>query len=186
MSQLKTILPRSFASLIAAILIIVSGTLDAAENQSGKRTAIRINAGATSAFTDAEGNTWLGDQSFIGGDTIDRGSVSIGNTDNPTIYRTERYSMTGFSHPVQNGKYTVKLHFAETFEEISGPKQRVFSFDVEGKKFNDFDVCAKAGGPQKAYIEKVDVEVTDGKLDITFTSNIENPEINGIEIIPEK
>jgi hypothetical protein len=28
------------------------------------------------------------------------------------------------------------------------------------------------------------VEVTTGKLDITFTPNIENPEINGIEIIP--
>jgi len=28
------------------------------------------------------------------------------------------------------------------------------------------------------------VEVTNGKLDITFTANIENPEINGIEIIP--
>jgi hypothetical protein len=185
MSKVKSILPRSLASLFATILIIISGTLDAAETKAGKQSAIRINAGATSAFTDAEGNTWLGDQSFVGGDTIDRGNVAIGNTSNPAIYRTERYSMTGFSHPVQNGKYTVKLHFAETFEEISGPKQRVFSFDVEGKKFNDFDVCEKAGGPQKAYVETVEVEIADGKLDITFTSNVENPEINGIEIIPE-
>jgi hypothetical protein len=30
----------------------------------------------------------------------------------------------------------------------------------------------------------VDVDVTDGKLDIKFTPNIENPEINAIEIIP--
>jgi hypothetical protein len=37
---------------------------------------------------------------------------------------------------------------------------------------------------QRAYIETVNVEVTDGKLDITFTPNVQNPEINGIEIIP--
>ena len=42
----------------------------------------------------------------------------------------------------------------------------------------------KAGGAQHAYIETVDVDVTDGKLDIKFTPNIENPEINAIEIIP--
>jgi hypothetical protein len=28
------------------------------------------------------------------------------------------------------------------------------------------------------------VEVTDGKLDISFTPKEENPEINGIEILP--
>jgi hypothetical protein len=47
------------------------------------------------------------------------------------------------------------------------------------------DEWVKAGGPLKAYVESVPVEVTDGKLLITFTNNIENPEINGIEIIPQ-
>jgi hypothetical protein len=28
------------------------------------------------------------------------------------------------------------------------------------------------------------VDITDGKLDLTFTTNIQSPEINGIEIIP--
>ena len=128
----------------------------------------------------------MADQGFTGGETIDRGEIAIANTANPAIYRSEHYSMTGFSRQVPNGKYVVKLHFAETFEEISGPKQRVFSFNVEGKEFKNFDVFEKAGGAQKAYIETVEVEITDGKLDITFTSSIENPEINGIEIIPAK
>ena len=43
----------------------------------------------------------------------------------------------------------------------------------------------KAGGVQKAYVETVKVDIADGKLDIKFTHHIENPEINGIEIIPE-
>jgi hypothetical protein len=46
------------------------------------------------------------------------------------------------------------------------------------------DVFAKAGGALRAYVETVNVEVTDGKLDIKFTPNVENPEINGIEIVP--
>ena len=57
-------------------------------------------------------------------------------------------------------------------------------FNVEGKEFKDFDVWVKAGGFARAYVETVPVEITDGKLDITFTPNIENPEINGIEILP--
>jgi len=146
---------------------------------------VRIKAGLSTPFTDSNGNVWLPDQGFADGDTADRSEdMQIANTKDPALYRTERYSMSSFSYPVPNGKYTVKLHFAETFDGISGPGGRVFSFNVEGREFKDFDVWVKAGGPQRAYIESVDVEVTDGKLDITFTSNVENPEINGIEILP--
>jgi endoglucanase len=183
MYKAKRILNWPVIPVLAALLLVSSGTLRSAES-AGKPAAIRINAGAFAPSTDAEGNTWLADQGFLGGDTIDRGNIAIGNTNNPSVYRTERYSMTGFSHALPNGKYIVKLHFAETFEEISGPKQRVFSFNVEGKEFADFDIYAKAGGAQKACVETVEVEVADGKLDITFTSSVENPEINGIEIIP--
>lgn len=145
---------------------------------------IRIRAGSTDGFTDASGNVWVGARGFVDGDTVDRTELTIANTKDQAIYRTERYSMTSFSQPLPNGKYTVKLHFAETFEGITGVGQRVFSFNVEGKEFKDFDVWAKAGGALRAYVETVSVEVNDGKLDIAFTSNVENPEINGIEILP--
>ena len=124
------------------------------------------------------------DQNFIGGETVERPDIEIKNTKSPAIYRAERYSMTGFSYPVPNGKYIVKLHFCETFEGITGPGERVFSFNVEGQEFKDFDVWKKSGGFLTADIETVNVEVNDGKLDITFTPNVENPEINGIEILP--
>jgi len=147
-------------------------------------TAIRIKAGAAAPFTDSSGNVWLTDQGFADGDTVDRSELTIANTKEQGIYRSERYSMSSFSRPLPNGKYIIKLHFAETFEGISGAGQRVFSFNVEGHDFKDFDVWAKAGGGLRAYVETVPVEVTDGKLDITFTANVENPEINGIEILP--
>ena len=60
----------------------------------------------------------------------------------------------------------------------------MFSFNIAGHEFKDFDPFAKAGGIFKAYVETVPVEITTGKLDITFTANVENPEINAIEIIP--
>ena len=147
--------------------------------------SIRIKAGTGTAFTDSSGNAWLPDQGFADGEVVERPELAIANTKDPTIYRAERYSMTSFSHALPNGKYIVKLHFAETYEGITAAGERVFSFNVEGQEFKDFDVFVKAGGPQKAYVETVKVDITDGKLDIKFTPNIENPEINGIEIIPE-
>lgn len=149
------------------------------------RPTVRIDAGSSVAYKDTSGDAWLADQGFVGGDVIERPDLTIGNAKDPTIYRTERYSMESFSYPLPNGKYIVKLHFAETFEGITDKGQRVFSFNVEGQEFKDFDVFVKAGGVQKAYVETVKTEITDGKLDIKFTPNIENPEINGIEIIPE-
>ncbi len=175
------------ASVIGAVLLNVAGTsaLSAAETPAAN-TTIRIKAGVTEPLKDETGVTWEADHGFADGDTIERGDIAIANTKTPSLYRSERYGMTKFSLPVPNGKYTVKLHFAETFEEINGAGQRVFSFNVGGKEFKDFDVFAKAGGANRAYIETVPVEVKDGKLEITFTSNVENPQINAIEIIPEK
>jgi hypothetical protein len=147
---------------------------------------IRIDAGSPATFKDADGNIWLADTGFTDGDTVERGTdLKIQNTPNPGLYMTEHYSMTGFSYAVPNGKYMVNLHFAETYEEITGPGQRVFSFTVQGKEFKDFDVWAKAGSGLRAYVEKVPVTVTNGKVQITFTENVQSPEINAIEIIPQ-
>jgi alcohol dehydrogenase (cytochrome c) len=181
------LLGRSLLSTLAALLLAVSAAAAAetAKPADAGKAVIRINAGAAAESKDAEGNTWLADQGFAGGDVIERDAdMKIANTKTPSIYHTEHYGMDSFSYKLPNGKYTVKLHFAETFEGVDGAGQRVFSFKIGGHEFKDFDVFVKAGGVQRAYVETVPVEITDGKLDITFTSKVENPEINGIEIIP--
>jgi hypothetical protein len=146
--------------------------------------AIRIKAGLTTSLTNSDGTVWLADQGFADGETIERSDIQVANTTEPAVYQSEHFSMTSFSRPVPNGKYTVKLHFAETYEGITDKGQRVFSVNVQGTDIKDLDVFDKAGGALRAYVVTVPVEVTTGKLDITFTPNIENPEINGIEIIP--
>jgi alcohol dehydrogenase (cytochrome c) len=185
----KCTLFRSAALMLALLSLTGCQTTETQTAQpvfKPTQPAIRIRAGHTEPLTDSGGNVWLADQGFVGGETISRADdMKIENTKDPALYRSERYSMTGFSRALPNGKYTVKLHFAETFEGISGPGQRVFSFNVEGREFKDFDLWVRSGGAQRAYIETVKVDITDGKLDIAFISNIENPEINGIEILPE-
>jgi hypothetical protein len=145
---------------------------------------IRIKAGATEGFTDKAGHAWLPDQGFADGDTTERPELAIANTDEPRLYQSERYSMTKFERALPDGKYTVKLHFCETYDGITDKGQRVFTFNVAGHEFKDFDVWAKAGGFLKAYVETVPVEITNGKLEITFTENIEHPQINALEIVP--
>lgn len=145
---------------------------------------VRIKAGPGDSFKDAEGNVWVSERGFAGGDTTERPDVQITNSTTPVIYQSERYNMDSFSYPLPNGKYIVKLHFCETYEGITGPGQRVFSFNVQGQEFKDFDIWVKAGGFLRALIVPVNVEVNDGKLNITFTPNVEYPQINGIEILP--
>lgn len=176
--MIPAIRSRSLLVSLAAALALGCTAL------AGAADAIRIRAGTFKDHTDEKGVLWLADQGFKDGDTIDRTGIKVANTDTPSLYAAERYSMTGFSRAVPNGKYTVKLHFAETYEGVYGAGERVFSFNVEGKEFKDFDVTAKAGGVMRAHVETVEVEVTDGKLDITFGYKIENPQINALEIIP--
>lgn len=148
--------------------------------------AIRIRAGRSTPFTDSNGNVWQGEHGFEGGATVERDEVlQIAGTKDAALFSSEHYSMDAFTCKLPNGKYLVRLYFAETYEGISGPGERVFSFNVQGREFKNFDVWAKSGGSHRAYIESVPVEVTNGQLRITFTAQVENPQINAIEILPE-
>ena len=54
---------------------------------------IRIKAGSSEPVKDAEGNVWLAEQGFAGGQTIARPDIQIANTKSPDLYRSEHYSM---------------------------------------------------------------------------------------------
>ena len=160
-------------------------TTSVAPAPSVTKSVVRIKAGSSAPFTDSSGNVWQAEQGFEGGDVIEREGIEIANTKDAGLYRSEHYGMSSFSCAIPNGKYVAKLHFAETYDGITEAGQRVFSFNVQGHEFKDFDVYVKAGGSNKAYIETVPVEVTNGKFTITFTSNVENPQINAIELVPQ-
>ncbi|HNY78155.1 MAG: alpha/beta hydrolase-fold protein [Sedimentisphaerales bacterium] len=155
---------------------------------------LRVDCGAFDPFKDKLGNVWVADQELGAGRTwgadngmtIDRPEVGITGTDIPRIYETERYSMESYKFAVPNGKYTVRLHFAETFEGIMGPGERVFSVSVPGREvLRDLDLYKTVGFVRPLVKEYKGVSVENGQLVIGFTPNVENPQICGIEILAE-
>jgi len=185
---------RSFAAfrVLAALLLAASVSASAAETKpvaKGEPTAfapIRIRAGTTTPHTDETGVAWLPDQGFDGGDMAERQGLAIINTKTPSVYWGEHFGMDKFTRKLPNGRYTVKLHFAITYDAITGPNQVVFSFKIENTGVNDFDVWTKAGGALSAHLETFTVEITDGQLDIAFIQQKENPFVSAIEILAAK
>jgi len=74
----------------------------------------RLNSGSSSSYTDTEGQTWDADTYFSGGKTY---SVSdpIAGTDDDALYQSERFGSQTYQVPVNNGRYTVRLHFSEIY-----------------------------------------------------------------------
>jgi hypothetical protein len=179
--------------LFAQHIFKTSATV-AAVPASAQKFVLRVDCGASEPFKDKLGNVWAADQELEAGKTwgaddgmtIDRPEVGITGTEIPRIYETERYSMGSYQFTVPNGKYTVRLHFAETFEGIVGPGERVFSVSVPGQEgLKDLDLF-KTVGPLKPLVKEYKgVSVENGPLVIGFTPNIENPQICGIEILAE-
>lgn len=157
------------------------GTISVGE--SGPITPISVPLRVDSAGSTM--GTWNSDTGFVDGSTVDRGTIEISNTTEPFIYQTERWGLTGYRFPIANGNYIVKLHFAETSPVITATGQRVFSVDVEGNLIANLDVFAETGGRNRAFIKEIPVSVSDGMLNITFTKQVQEPMINGIEILSD-
>ncbi|UCG48552.1 MAG: malectin [Phycisphaerales bacterium] len=190
----------SSVCILAVLALAVAGCETIGDIMPGAKEktpalVMRINCGAAEPYTDNAENLWAPDQLLgegerlgnVDGMTVDRGELNITGTDAPKIYQTERYSMTEYKFAVPEGKYTIRLHFAETYDGITDEGQRVFSVTMNGKTvLQDFDVWKEAGGFQKPVVKEFKgVAAVDGALAIGFVPNIQNPEINGIEIIVE-
>jgi len=146
---------------------------------------IRIDSGSSSAYTTAEGQRWDSDQGYVDGKTADRGNIEIIDAADDRLYQTERYGLSGYNIPVQNGTYQVRLHFAETYEQITAAGQRVFDVKVEDQEIESLDVFKETGGRNRALVKTAVVSITDGNLDIVFDPLVQLPIINAIEVIPE-
>lgn len=145
---------------------------------------IRINCGERESYTDSSGLRWEADKYFVTGiRNIKTDVLAIANTDDPIIYRSERWSDFKYEIPVPaGGTFIVTLHFAETFSRIDKPGQRVFDVLVENetaiKRLDIFEEVGTFAALQKRLI----VPVSDGKLTISFLFRKQNPTISGIEV----
>lgn len=120
----------------------------------GRALPIRIRAHEL-WFTDHNGNAWSPDDYFVGGRELFWRNVkrSVEGTLDPGLYAGERYGNFSYSIPVPDGKYSVTLHFAESFfhtdvegAEKGGVGTRVFDVYCNGAiLLRNFDVFKEVG-----------------------------------------
>jgi len=146
--------------------------------------SLYVKAGGSS-FTGKDNTNWVADEYFDGGNTADRGNIAVQGDSAGKSDWTERYGMNSYHIPLANGTYKVTLDFAETYGAINGAGQRVFDANVGGTTISNIDPFGDTGGQNIEDRKQVTVNVTNGKLDITFTPHVQQPEINGIEISPQ-
>ncbi|WP_276372040.1 malectin domain-containing carbohydrate-binding protein [Chryseolinea sp. H1M3-3] len=142
---------------------------------------IRINSGGTAQ--NFGGEAWVADQYFSGGTPYST-TTTIGNTTQDPIYQTERFGNFSYAIPVgQVGTYAVDLHLAEIYFGQSG--QRVFNINIENGQFirNNLDLIQTYGANNTANVLRADnLNITDGTINITFTSVVDNAKISGISV----
>ncbi|CAN1283428.1 Probable LRR receptor-like serine/threonine-protein kinase RFK1 [Linum perenne] len=162
-------------------------------NSGGKDLTIKENKTTTLYEGDVQvfGGTaryFLNEQSYWGfsstGDFMDdndyqntRYTVAVQSESVPGLYSTARIapiSLTYFHYCLENGTYTVRLHFAEivftdnrTFTSLG---KRVFDVYIQEKLvLKDFNIEDKAGGAQKPLVVPIsNVNVTSNVLEIRF------------------
>ncbi|WVZ23945.1 hypothetical protein V8G54_002489 [Vigna mungo] len=94
----------------------------------------------------------------------------------PELYQTARVaplSLTYFLYCLENGKYTVKLHFAEiqftNDKTYSSLGKRLFDIYIQEKLVRkDFNIEDESHGPQKPLTFPYNVSVTENILEIRF------------------
>jgi len=156
-------------------------------------TAIRVNCGGPLYYPDSMGNTWNADQAYATGSwgynsgaTANRGSISIGGTNDPTLYQTERDGNPfSYEFTLPNGTYQVTLCFAETYFTASGSTgDRIFSVTAQGVTVvSNLDIYATVGADY-AYNVTFTANVTSGTLILNWAASVNNGEINAIQVLP--
>jgi ferric-dicitrate binding protein FerR (iron transport regulator) len=145
----------------------------------------RINAGGR-RYLDPRGNTWSADEHYKGGHAGEF-REEIDGTDMDPLYQSERMIFPGetlsYNLPVADGRYVVRLHFAEIWAGTVKRDMRRFDVIVEGEKvLAGYDIAAEVG-PMTATVEQLVTSVRDGSLDIEFRHVLENPKISAIEVL---
>ncbi len=154
-----------------------------------RKGVVRLRCANDQIFWDPDGNRWLPDQAYLscgtygneGANFADRGNIEIKGTNIPEIYRNEAYGdHLVYRVPLPNGRYNVRLHFAETYSGIKAPGMRNVQVKVQGKAWKELvDPYGSVGFATALIIPDNNVLVEDGLLVIDLTHNVG---ISGIEI----
>jgi N-acetylneuraminic acid mutarotase len=168
---------------------------------------LRINAnGPTITATDSQNPDWLGgigagaqSGSFNGLTySVNTGTLSTQNTSGrhaslpayvpQSLFTNERYDVAAapameWTFGLPNGNYYVRLYMGNGFNGTSEAGERLFDISIEGQLVQDDLDLVAAFGHQNGGMLEYPVSLTDGALNVLFEHVVENPLINGIEIL---
>ena len=81
-------------------------------------------------------------------------------------------------------QFTVRLHFAEL--EGLEPGERVFDVSIQGKRvLKSFDIAGETGGAMRGTVKEFGGITTDGTLDLSFSNEIGEACLSGVQVIIE-
>jgi PKD repeat protein len=154
-------------------------TVDVGSIETGESTVVfAVNSGGGS-YTAGDGTTFQADTNFSGGNTFTT-SDSIGGTTDDTLYQSERYGDFSYSVGVSDGTYNVTVYLAEIFQTSSG--SRVFDISLEGTEvISNLDIYDRVGHDQALRLNET-VRVTDGTLNIEYSTDVDNAKSSAIKV----
>ena len=144
------------------------------------------------AYTDKQGRVWEPDQYSRGGQLVLRTDPAA-NTDDPELFRGERYGNLKYVIPVPPGRYGVTLYFAEAWfgpgtPAGGGAGSRVFDILCNGVAVRrNFDIFKDARGGGRADVLTVHGLEPDaqGKITVSLVPVRNYASINAMEVIDE-
>jgi hypothetical protein len=84
---------------------------------------------------------------------------------------------------VPEGRYNVKLHFAEIWDGAFGEGKRVFDVSVNGTAAAQaLDIFARVGA-RKPLVVEAEAQAQEGRIAVEFANAVNHAKISGIEIL---
>ncbi|WP_424018193.1 malectin domain-containing carbohydrate-binding protein [Halorientalis pallida] len=137
-----------------------------------------VNSGGPS-YTAGDGTQYQADTQFTGGSTFTSGDPISGTTDD-TLYQSERYGDFSYDVPVSDGEYRVTFKLAEIYWTSDG--QRQFDVSLEGtERISNLDIHSQVGHDAALDLTRT-VTVTDGTLNIEFSTDVDNAKSSAIKV----
>ncbi|NIR41727.1 MAG: hypothetical protein GWN79_27465, partial [Actinobacteria bacterium] len=160
----------------------------------GSTLVHRVNAGGpTLPGADGLGD-WIADSAFANtGNAFQTGELVIHDATVPALvpaglFQSERWDPAtapalNFSFPVvAGGTYEVRLYFAEIFNGIGAPGQRLFDVSIDGALvLESFDIVGEVG-PDVGTMRSAVVTAATDALVVAFGHVVQNPKVSGIEV----
>jgi hypothetical protein len=176
----RAVLMSTSVSLLTGVLTFGGLQATAVNGPAGYTSVQRIHAG-TATQTDSRGLKWTPDTKFAkGGEVREASEVRVIGTDDPQLYRSQRYGDFSYIIPVEDGTYRLQLSFAEVVSDV-GP--RSFTVRSGNRALLQRFVITDHVKNHQALVVWLTVTVTGGSLPLTFTSDEGEAAVAGIELL---